>query len=166
LDAVIFIFIGFTVANILVLSMDSKKFYIDASTRDKKYSRQFGYLFLGFAYICILISIFSLIIKINPPEYAVFSILVSMTAMFFLLAAYRFYNRLDEIIKFGSSTFWTVIIFIITLAGSYKIIVHEEYVRVPLGEVMWIIIPFAVVFYVWLVFILYHFVFLKRTGDR
>gem|GEM_PF-2974819 len=148
MDAIIFIFIGFTVADILILSIDSKKFYIDVNTKDKKYSRQFGYLFLGFAYMCIIVSISSLIIKINPPEYAVFSILVSMTGMFFLLAAYRMYNRLDEITKFGSSTFWTVIVFIITLAGAYKIIAHEEYVRAPLGEAMWIIVPFAVIFYV------------------
>ena len=153
-------------ANILVLSIDSKKFYIDVNTKDKKYSKQFGYLFLGFAYICIIVSILSLIIKINPPEYAAFSVLVSMTGMFFLLAAYRFYNRLDEIIKFGSSTFWTVIIFIITLAGAYKIIVSGEYVRAPFSETMWIIVPFAVIFYAWLVFILYHFGFLKRRGDR
>ncbi len=166
LDAIIFIFIGFTVADLLVLSIDSEKFYTDVNLKDKKHSRQFGYLFLGFAYLCIIISILSLITKLNPPEYATFSILVSMTGVFFSLAAYRMYNRLDEIIKFGSETFWTVIIFIIILAGAYKIIVSGEYVRASFIDEVWIVMPLAIIFYAWLFFILYHFGFLKRRGDR
>ena len=165
-DAVIFIFAGFAVACLVVLSVDSEKFYMDASTRDEKYCRQVGYLFLGFAYVCIFVSILSLIIKLNPPEYAAFSVLVSMTGIFFSLTAYRVYNRLDRVLKYGSEAFWTALMFVITLAGAYKVVSSGEYVRAPLSEVMWVLVPFAVIFYAWLAFILHHSGFLKIRRMR